>query len=169
MLRLPRRGRIGGIWTFGRSLLNCSSIPKCSQEFFQSPDISFPIIVKSCLICHKLDWVTLLCQHLIASRMLTRILSVTLFIQILIHVSFQINSILVVALVNQAMNSHFLDHFQWVIFFASQILFLTTYRILTASSLSLYSGVFTVAGIVDACIYHSQRAIKKKVDLGKFG
>ncbi|PHT64166.1 hypothetical protein T459_32039 [Capsicum annuum] len=34
---------------------------------------------------------------------------------------------------------------------------------------AIIGGVFTVAGIVDACIYHSQRAIKKKVDLGKFG
>ncbi|KAH0675291.1 hypothetical protein KY285_023092 [Solanum tuberosum] len=35
--------------------------------------------------------------------------------------------------------------------------------------LTLIVSVFTVAGILDACIYHSQKAIKKKVELGKFG
>lgn len=34
---------------------------------------------------------------------------------------------------------------------------------------AIIGGVFTVAGILDACIYHSQKAIKKKVELGKFG
>lgn len=30
------------------------------------------------------------------------------------------------------------------------------------------SGVFTVAGIVDAFIYHGQKALKKKIEMGKF-
>ncbi|KAK4378604.1 hypothetical protein RND71_000466 [Anisodus tanguticus] len=34
---------------------------------------------------------------------------------------------------------------------------------------AIIGGVFTVAGVVDAFIYHSQKAIKKKVELGKFG
>ena len=34
---------------------------------------------------------------------------------------------------------------------------------------AIIGGVFTVAGIVDAFIYHGQKAIKKKVELGKFG
>ncbi len=29
------------------------------------------------------------------------------------------------------------------------------------------AGVFTVAGIIDAFVYHGQRAIRKKIDLGK--
>jgi len=32
----------------------------------------------------------------------------------------------------------------------------------------LCSGVFTVSGILDSFIYHGQRAIKKKIELGKF-
>jgi len=31
------------------------------------------------------------------------------------------------------------------------------------------SGVFTVCGIIDAILYHSHRAIKKKMELGKLG
>ncbi|KAK1279554.1 Protein disulfide-isomerase 5-4 [Acorus gramineus] len=33
---------------------------------------------------------------------------------------------------------------------------------------AIVGGVFTVAGIVDALVYHGHRAIKKKVDLGKY-
>ncbi|RRT43319.1 hypothetical protein B296_00011743, partial [Ensete ventricosum] len=29
-------------------------------------------------------------------------------------------------------------------------------------------GVFTVSGILDSFIYHGQRAIKKKIEIGKF-
>lgn len=32
----------------------------------------------------------------------------------------------------------------------------------------LLSGIFTVSGILDSFIYHSQRAIRKKLELGKF-
>lgn len=32
----------------------------------------------------------------------------------------------------------------------------------------LCSGVFTVSGILDSFIYHGQRAIKKKMEIGKF-
>jgi len=32
---------------------------------------------------------------------------------------------------------------------------------------AIVGGIFTVAGIVDAFIYHGHQAIKKKVDLGK--
>ncbi|ONK81556.1 uncharacterized protein A4U43_C01F30470 [Asparagus officinalis] len=32
---------------------------------------------------------------------------------------------------------------------------------------AIIGGVFTVAGIIDSFIYHGQRAIKKKIDLGK--
>ncbi|ELT99344.1 hypothetical protein CAPTEDRAFT_162161 [Capitella teleta] len=32
---------------------------------------------------------------------------------------------------------------------------------------AIIGGVFTVAGLVDAFIYHSARAIQKKIDLGK--
>lgn len=31
-----------------------------------------------------------------------------------------------------------------------------------------FSGIFTVAGIIDAFIYHGQKALKKKVEIGKF-
>ncbi|RZR97126.1 hypothetical protein BHM03_00026248, partial [Ensete ventricosum] len=30
------------------------------------------------------------------------------------------------------------------------------------------SGIFTVSGILDSFIYHGQRAIKKKMEIGKF-
>ncbi len=32
---------------------------------------------------------------------------------------------------------------------------------------AIVGGVFTVAGMVDGMLYHSTRAIKKKIDLGK--
>ena len=32
-----------------------------------------------------------------------------------------------------------------------------------------FAGVFSVAGIIDAFIYHGQRKMKKKVEIGKFG
>lgn len=32
----------------------------------------------------------------------------------------------------------------------------------------MYPGVFTVSGILDSFIYHGQKAIKKKMELGKF-
>jgi hypothetical protein len=32
---------------------------------------------------------------------------------------------------------------------------------------AIVGGVFTVAGIIDAFVYHGQRAIRKKIDLGK--
>jgi hypothetical protein len=32
----------------------------------------------------------------------------------------------------------------------------------------LRTGVFTVSGILDSFIYHGQRAIKKKMEIGKF-
>lgn len=32
----------------------------------------------------------------------------------------------------------------------------------------LFPGVFTVSGILDSFIYHGQKAIKKKMELGKF-
>lgn len=31
-----------------------------------------------------------------------------------------------------------------------------------------FAGIFTVSGIVDSFIYHGQRAIKKKMEIGKF-
>lgn len=37
-----------------------------------------------------------------------------------------------------------------------------------AVSCILVSGVFTVSGILDSFIYHGQRAIKKKMEIGKF-
>lgn len=33
---------------------------------------------------------------------------------------------------------------------------------------AIVGGVFTVSGILDALLYHGQRAIRKKVELGKF-
>lgn len=30
-------------------------------------------------------------------------------------------------------------------------------------------GIFTVSGIIDSFVYHGQRAIKKKMEIGKFG
>lgn len=33
---------------------------------------------------------------------------------------------------------------------------------------AIVGGVFTVAGIIDALLYHSVRAIQRKVELGKF-
>jgi hypothetical protein len=33
---------------------------------------------------------------------------------------------------------------------------------------AILGGVFTVAGILDAFIYHSEKAIRKKMELGKF-
>ena len=32
---------------------------------------------------------------------------------------------------------------------------------------AIIGGIFTVAGIIDAFVYHGGQAIKKKVDLGK--
>ncbi|EPS72870.1 hypothetical protein M569_01888, partial [Genlisea aurea] len=32
---------------------------------------------------------------------------------------------------------------------------------------AIVGGIFTVAGIVDAFVYHGQKAIRKKVELGK--
>lgn len=32
----------------------------------------------------------------------------------------------------------------------------------------LYTGIFTVAGIVDSSIYYGQRTIKKKMEIGKY-
>lgn len=32
----------------------------------------------------------------------------------------------------------------------------------------LCTGVFTVSGILDSFIYHGQKAIKKKMEIGKF-
>ena len=32
---------------------------------------------------------------------------------------------------------------------------------------AIVGGVFTVAGMLDGMLYHSTRAIKKKIDLGK--
>ena len=36
------------------------------------------------------------------------------------------------------------------------------------SSCAIVGGVFTVSSIIDALIYHGTKAVKKKVDLGKF-
>ncbi|RVW65404.1 Endoplasmic reticulum-Golgi intermediate compartment protein 3 [Vitis vinifera] len=33
---------------------------------------------------------------------------------------------------------------------------------------AIVGGVFTVSGILDSFIYHSQKAIKKKIEIGKF-
>ncbi|PWZ41219.1 hypothetical protein Zm00014a_013344 [Zea mays] len=33
---------------------------------------------------------------------------------------------------------------------------------------AIVGGVFTVSGIIDSFVYHSQRAIKKKMEIGKF-
>jgi hypothetical protein len=33
---------------------------------------------------------------------------------------------------------------------------------------AIVGGIFTVSGIVDSFIYHGQRAIKKKMEIGKF-
>ncbi|VAH48398.1 unnamed protein product [Triticum turgidum subsp. durum] len=33
---------------------------------------------------------------------------------------------------------------------------------------SCFTGVFTVSGIIDSFVYHGQRAITKKRELGKF-
>lgn len=32
---------------------------------------------------------------------------------------------------------------------------------------AIIGGVFTVAGMVDSMLYHSQRALKKKIEIGK--
>lgn len=32
----------------------------------------------------------------------------------------------------------------------------------------IWSGIFTVSGIIDSFIYHGQKALKKKMELGKF-
>ena len=32
---------------------------------------------------------------------------------------------------------------------------------------AIVGGVFTVAGMVDGMLYHSQKALKKKIELGK--
>lgn len=40
--------------------------------------------------------------------------------------------------------------------------------VLTMFNYSFDSGVFTVSGILDSFIYHGQRAIKKKIEIGKF-
>ncbi|KAL0802162.1 hypothetical protein Bca101_057338 [Brassica carinata] len=34
---------------------------------------------------------------------------------------------------------------------------------------AIVGGVFTVSGIIDSFVYHGQRAIKKKMEIGKFG
>lgn len=34
---------------------------------------------------------------------------------------------------------------------------------------AIVGGIFTVSGIIDAFVYHGQRAIKKKMEIGKFG
>lgn len=34
---------------------------------------------------------------------------------------------------------------------------------------AIVGGVFTVSGILDACIYQSERMIRKKMEIGKFG
>lgn len=36
------------------------------------------------------------------------------------------------------------------------------------ASCLLHTGVFTVSGILDSFIYHGQKAIKKKMEIGKF-
>lgn len=36
------------------------------------------------------------------------------------------------------------------------------------NSILFSSGIFTVAGIVDSFVYHGQKALKKKVEIGKF-
>lgn len=41
-------------------------------------------------------------------------------------------------------------------------------RLDTQTWLCLSLGVFTVSGILDSFIYHGQKAIKKKMELGKF-
>ncbi|EPS57229.1 hypothetical protein M569_17591, partial [Genlisea aurea] len=33
---------------------------------------------------------------------------------------------------------------------------------------AVVGGIFTVSGIIDSFVYHGQRAIKKKMELGKF-
>jgi hypothetical protein len=33
---------------------------------------------------------------------------------------------------------------------------------------AILGGVFTVAGIIDAFVYHSDKLIRKKMELGKF-
>ena len=33
---------------------------------------------------------------------------------------------------------------------------------------AIIGGVFTVSGMVDATVYHGHKAIKKKIELGKF-
>ncbi|KAJ4874263.1 Endoplasmic reticulum vesicle transporter protein [Raphanus sativus] len=34
---------------------------------------------------------------------------------------------------------------------------------------AIVGGIFTVSGIIDSFVYHGQRAIKKKMEIGKFG
>lgn len=34
---------------------------------------------------------------------------------------------------------------------------------------AIIGGIFTVSGIIDSFVYHGQRAIRKKVQIGKFG
>ncbi|CAM6128329.1 unnamed protein product [Calypogeia fissa] len=34
---------------------------------------------------------------------------------------------------------------------------------------AIIGGIFTVSGIIDSVVYHGQRAVKKKIDLGKLG
>ncbi len=33
---------------------------------------------------------------------------------------------------------------------------------------AIVGGVFTVSGIIDAFVYHGQKVIKKKIELGKY-
>lgn len=43
-------------------------------------------------------------------------------------------------------------------------------RLLTSDkNLDFVLGIFTIAGLIDSFIYHGQRAIKKKIEAGKFG
>jgi endoplasmic reticulum-Golgi intermediate compartment protein 3 len=43
----------------------------------------------------------------------------------------------------------------------------TSFLHFLTSVCAIVGGVFTVSGIIDAFIYHSGKAMKKKVDLGK--
>lgn len=34
---------------------------------------------------------------------------------------------------------------------------------------AIVGGVFTISGVLDASLYHGQKLIRKKMELGKFG
>lgn len=42
-------------------------------------------------------------------------------------------------------------------------------QLITNGFLPFYTGIFTVAGIVDSFVYYGKRTLKKKIEIGKHG